>query len=338
MNFVLPEGDAHDGCWLMAAAVSPPSVCAPSSLVILLCQPAVPPRDPAFAAASKALRAAAERFGATLSVNGRPAVPANSLTHICCSSTAQLQESSPSLWRRHVHSPEKVRGTTTRLVTPEWLWRTVDEEVGPSAAGYDMLASDSQWLSSRTLQQWHASQRSSLTPRQPQSPRAAKRARVDIQGDLRPPRQLDDQTRRKFVVVLMTRESPEFGRALHVCRTSCDPSVYDICFQRDGSRHFTLLTLNGITAAEARRVTLDAQVALPLRLTFSGLNEKSVLLLPDGATKTRLGPLLSRNSYSSGGGGLPSSAQGQRFLHVSLFRVRSRPQGYLRVRSHLTNN
>jgi hypothetical protein len=141
------------------------------------------------------------------------------------------------------------------------------------------------------------------------------------------------------VVVLMTRESPEFGRALDVCRTSCDPSVYDICFQRDGSRHFTLLTLNGITAAEARRVTLDAQVALPLRLTFSGLNEKSVLLLADGATKTRLGPLLSRNSYSSGGGGgLPSSAQAQRFLHVSLFRVRSRPQGYLRVRNHLTNN
>ena len=180
----------------MAAAVSPPSVCAASSLVILLCQPVVPPHDDpaAFTAASEALRAAAERLGATLSVNGRPAVPANSLTHICCSSAAQLRESNPSLWRRHVHTAEKVRGTTTRLVTPEWLWRTVDEEVGPSAAGYDMLASDSQWLSSRTLQQWHASQWSSQTPQQPQSQRAAKRARVNIQEqDLRP-QQFDGRT------------------------------------------------------------------------------------------------------------------------------------------------
>ena len=135
-----------------------------------------------------------------------------------------------------------------------------------------------------------------------------------------------DQTRRKFVVVLMTRESPEFGRALDVCRTSCDPSVYDICFQRDGSRHVTLLTLNGITAAEAERVTFDAPVSLPLRITFSGLFQKSVLLLPDGASKASLEPLLSRDSYS-----LPPSGkvQTQSLIHLSLFRVRSKPHGYL---------
>ena len=135
-----------------------------------------------------------------------------------------------------------------------------------------------------------------------------------------------DQTRRNFVVVLMTRESPEFGRALDVCRTSCDPSVYDICFQRDGSRHITLLTLNGITAAEAQLVTFDASNSLPLRITFSGLFQKSVLLLPDGASKASLEPLLSRDSFS-----LPPSGkvQTQSLIHLSLFRVRSKPHGYL---------
>lgn len=83
---------------------------------------------------------------------------------------------------------------------------------------------------------------------------------------------MDDETRRKFVVVLMTRESLEFTRALAVCRTSCDPYVYKTCFQRDGSRHLTLLTLNGITAADAQRVTLDFPILQPLRLAFSGLS------------------------------------------------------------------
>ena len=123
-----------------------------------------------------------------------------------------------------------------------------------------------------------------------------------------------------------------------------------MCFQRDGcvavyprplissyktdgtpwrrTRHLTLLTLNGVTAAEAQRVTLDVSVLLPLRLTFSGLSQKSsVLLLADADCKRRLAPLLSRGSYGS----LPSSGsvQTQNFVHLSLFRVRSKPQGYL---------
>jgi hypothetical protein len=141
------------------------------------------------------------------------------------------------------------------------------------------------------------------------------------------PATIDGEKRRKFVVVLMTRESLEFTRALEVCRMSCDPYVYDICFQRDGSRHLTLLTLNGITAADAQRVTFDMPVSLPMRLTFSGLSQKSVLLLPDAASKRRLAPLLCRGNY----GCLPSSGsvQTQNFIHLSLFRVRSRPHGYL---------
>jgi hypothetical protein len=90
-----------------------------------------------------------------------------------------------------------------------------------------------------------------------------------------------------------------------------------------------LPALNGITAADAQRVTLDFPILQPLRLAFSGLSQKSVLLLPDAASKSRLAPLLSRGSC----GCLPSSGsiQTQDFVHLSLFRVRSRPEGYLQA-------
>ena len=142
----------------MAAAAAAAATHVPSTLVVLLVCQRAPSHDPAFAAASEVLRAAAARLGVTLSLNGEPALPANKLTHICCSSTQQLQVSSPSLWRRHVQDPEeKARYIETRLVTPEWLWRTLDEERHPPVAGYAMLATDSQWLTSRTLEQWHSS-------------------------------------------------------------------------------------------------------------------------------------------------------------------------------------
>lgn len=62
---------------------------------------------------------------------------------------------------------------------------------------------------------------------------------------------------------LLKRVTPRRRLTERTQCTSCDPSVYNTCFQRDGSRHLTLLTLNGITAVDAQRVTLDKPVSLP---------------------------------------------------------------------------
>ena len=130
------------------------------------------------------------------------------------------------------------------------------------------------------------------------------------------------------MVIAEVEEDAAFGQLMATCKASIgDQYVHEKCFQRDGTRHLTLHTLNNLTAKQAARVRFDEpQPMLPFHLPMwrikPWLNTPCIALGLSPSTTTdfcgALGGL-------SGLEGLPEECPPPKVdrpdnLHVSLYR------------------
>jgi hypothetical protein len=123
----------------------------------------------------------------------------------------------------------------------------------------------------------------------------------------------------------------EFAAFLQSCAKTCDPVIHDHCFQREGSRHFTLLTIKDLTPSEADGVHFAKQTSkLPVTVDFASFSHygKTVALKPISESVEALRDVTFNNSLQ---GISPSVAlrintelrKNVTDLHLSLYRVRN---------------
>ena len=62
----------------------------------------------------------------------------------------------------------------------------------------------------------------------------------------------------------MVEEDAACAAMLATCAANCDADVQARCFQHDGTRHFTLFKLRGLSARQAAEVHFAAPPRLPL--------------------------------------------------------------------------
>ena len=131
------------------------------------------------------------------------------------------------------------------------------------------------------------------------------------------------------VVLMLDEDDPAFAAVLAAAEAACsDAAVHAACFQRTGTRHFTLLELKRIRSEEQMRaVWLSCVPKLPIRLALAG-----VLPLPgSGPFKNTIALGLDPSSGEqlrgllAGIRGLPEGTSTDvniPSLHLSLYRMR----------------
>eukprot|EP00941_MAST-03F_sp_MAST-3F-sp1_P002729 g2729.t1 len=150
-----------------------------------------------------------------------------------------------------------------------------------------------------------------------------------------PPKKSMQKKKFAFIVMLRIRESghsDELTKVLETCEKVCPEHIHKDCFQHFDSLHFTLLKTNKITHEQASQICLDSEELksmLPLRVGFNRFHDgKTVLLLPDSSSSNNIKLFTNPNAYAAPDGVhmIPS-----KFLHVSLYRVRTRPKGLVKA-------
>lgn len=129
------------------------------------------------------------------------------------------------------------------------------------------------------------------------------------------------------MLLLLGNEDGAHETMLKTCKDVCPKKIHAVCFQRDGTRHVTLLKMK-CTEAQAAQIKFTAPdgIALPASIGFDGFKRaSSVLLNPDEKATDVLKIFQNVSNYVNPEGiGLKRST----WLHCSLYRVRSDATGY----------
>ena len=131
--------------------------------------------------------------------------------------------------------------------------------------------------------------------------------------------------RKKYVLLLMVEEPAGEAAAgtLRACQRACNDKVDDACFQRDGTRHFTLAKRIGDAAADALRRDGLGNCVFPTMLGLGPFMRwpkcAALSLSPDA--KIAVQPLL---SMLGGMQGRVGHVEGAEQLHMSVYRMRAR--------------
>ena len=152
---------------------------------------------------------------------------------------------------------------------------------------------------------------------------AAGSASAPLQA-LRPPRShvlwRDGGNPKPFVILLMVADDKDAARFLEGCRRRCDnEKVHGHCFQREGTRHFTIV--KGIRDAQAERLASEGLALvppLPANLELGPFHKwaSCAALSLSPASQAALAPLL--RSFRS----VQGTVEGPGNLHMSVYRQR----------------
>ena len=123
-----------------------------------------------------------------------------------------------------------------------------------------------------------------------------------------------------FVILLMVADDKDAARFLEGCRRRCDnEKVHGHCFQREGTRHFTIV--KGIRDAQAERLASEGLALvppLPANLELGPFHKwaSCAALSLSPASQAALAPLL--RSFRS----VQGTVEGPGNLHMSVYRQR----------------